>query len=451
MQLSLQSNIFHRTAVWYIGRMRILFVADGRSPTTLNWLRYFVERGDEVFLASTYACQPGGGVPPDERHVSPEAGRSGDPASTTLAGQPDLKLHGLDIIPVAFSGIKSAPTPTPKMPGQEEPGQAVSAQPRAGFWGASILGLRTIVRQWLGPVTISRAARRLREVIERVQPDLVHAMRIPYEGMLAADAYTGNVPLLVSVWGNDFTLHAPSTPGMRHYTRWTMKVADALHADCLRDIRLAKKWGFQPGKPTLVAPGNGGIRTDVFFPPSRPVEAPVVVNPRGFRAYVRNDTFFRAIPLVLEDQPEARFLCATMAGEREALDWIAKLGIEKSVELLPPRPHNEMAELFRSAQVVVSPSVHDGTPNSLLEGMACGCFPVAGDLDSIREWITPGKNGLLVDAGDSSALAGAILQGLNEPALRKQAADENAALIAERAEYTRNMARVLEFYERLIK
>jgi glycosyltransferase involved in cell wall biosynthesis len=81
--------------------------------------------------------------------------------------------------------------------------------------------------------------------------------------------------------------------------------------------------------------------------------------------------------------------------------------------------------------------------------MACGCFPVAGDLDSIREWITPGKNGLLVDAGDPAALAAAILRGLNEPALRQQAAEENATIIAERAEYTRNMTRVSEFYSRL--
>ena len=48
-----------------------------------------------------------------------------------------------------------------------------------------------------------------------------------------------------------------------------------------------------------IIPGSGGIRTDVFYPPSTPVEAPWVVNPRGFRAYVRNDIFFQAIPLVV--------------------------------------------------------------------------------------------------------------------------------------------------------
>jgi hypothetical protein len=55
-----------------------------------------------------------------------------------------------------------------------------------------------------------------------------------------------------------------------------------------------------------------------------------------------------------------------------------------------------------------------------------------------------------VNADDPSALAEAILRGLNEPALRKQAAQENAAVIAGRAEYTRNMARVLEFYKRIV-
>ena len=37
--------------------MKILFVADGRSPISRNWMRYFAERGDEVYLASTFACE----------------------------------------------------------------------------------------------------------------------------------------------------------------------------------------------------------------------------------------------------------------------------------------------------------------------------------------------------------------------------------------------------------
>src|SRR5690348_3254329 len=39
--------------------MRILFVADGRSPIAQNWIHYFVDRGDEVYLASTFQCELG--------------------------------------------------------------------------------------------------------------------------------------------------------------------------------------------------------------------------------------------------------------------------------------------------------------------------------------------------------------------------------------------------------
>jgi len=139
-----------------------------------------------------------------------------------------------------------------------------------------------------------------------------------------------------------------------------------------------------------------------------------------------------------------------MAGEPQALKWIEQLGIRSAVELLPPLPHSAMADIFRSAAVLVTPSTHDGTPNTLLEGMACGCFPIAGDLESIREWITPGVNGLLVDPSDPNALAEAVLSALDQPDLRAKAAAQNSRIIAERAEYSQDMARAEAFYTRLL-
>ena len=394
LRLTLMGNF------WYIDLMRLLFVADGRSPIALNWIRYFVERGDEVYLASTFACSP------------------------------DLPLRGVDFTPVAFNQAANKTGPS-------NPGLTRYSR------------LQRAIRNFLGPLTVSRAARRLRQVQARVHPELVHAMRIPFEGMLAADAYDGT-PLLVSIWGNDLTLRAPSTPLMRHYTSWTLQAAQGLHADCRRDIRLGKQWGFDSSGPTRVLPGNGGVRTDIFHAPSARAEAPIVVNPRGARSYVRSDIFFRAIPLVLARFPEARFLCASLADDHEALKWIGSLHIDNSVQLLPHLTQLEMASLFQGAQLVVSPSVHDGTPNSLLEGMACGCLPVAGDLESLREWITPGENGLLADATDVRGLAEAMIEGLGNQSLRLEAAGLNHKLILQRAEYTRCMADADGFYRRII-
>ena len=389
------------------GVMRLLFVADGRSPIAQNWIRYFAERGDgahEVCLASTFDCSPG----------------------------MDLPLDVLEIIPVAFSAFKKA---------TQRPGTA----------SARTVGLRTALRQWLGPLTLRGAASRLRSYIERVKPDLVHAMRIPYEGMMSALALPHEVPLIVSTWGNDFTLHAPSTRLMSYYTRQTLQVADAIHADCHRDVRLARDWGFGQEKPTLVAPGNGGIRSDIFYPPASSVKEPVIINPRGFRSYVRNDVFFKAIPLVLARHPQAKFMFTLMAGEAQAIQWVKELRVAHAVELLPLRSHSQMAESFRRAQIVASPSVHDGTPNSLLEGIACGCFPVAGDLESIREWITPNENGLLFDSTDAQSIADAIVVAIENKSLREKAAGLNQNLIAARAEYRHNMERAEEFYREVVR
>jgi glycosyltransferase involved in cell wall biosynthesis len=228
-----------------------------------------------------------------------------------------------------------------------------------------------------------------------------------------------------------------------------MGVADGLHSDCQRDVRLAKQWGFRVDKPSLVAPGNGGIRSDVFYPPEKLVDEPVILNPRGVRPYVRNDSFFKAIPLVLEKHPQAKFLCTGMQGEAQAIQWTQELGIEGAVELLAPIPNPEMADLYRRAQILVSPSIHDGTPNTLLEGMACGCFPIAGDLDSIREWITHNENGLLFDSTNPQSIADAIIEGIEKVNLREKAAGLNGEIISARAEYKINMLRAEEFYRKV--
>jgi glycosyltransferase involved in cell wall biosynthesis len=386
--------------------MRILFYADGRSQITLNWLQHWLERGDEVHLVSSYTCQPVPG------------------------------LASLQVVPVAFSSAKTSKNSDNKK--------------RGWLWGAGNLQLRQWFRQILGPLTIPNAGRALAVAVSTIKPDLVHAMRIPYEGMTAAAAHL-DVPLLISVWGNDFTLHARSSPWMGYWTRRAMQAADALHADCQRDLRIAQKWGFNIKLPAIVAPGNGGIDPSIFHQPAEPVLQPIVINPRGFRSYVRNETFFRSIPLVLKQIPQARFVCPSMEGEPVVENWISRLGIAHAVKLLPAWSHDRMGDLFRTAAVLVSPSTHDGTPNTVLEGMACGCFPITGRLESLQEWITPGQNGFLVDPYDAQALADAILAALTDPGLRTRAAEINAAIISERANYDQCMSRMEAIYQQLIK
>ncbi len=401
--------------------MRILIVADGRSPITRRWLQGLVALRHEVALVSTFPCQP------------PE------------------NISEFQVIPVAFAGLSGSQV-------SNRTGGANSGSTlKQTVSRARSLFLR--FRYQLGPLTLAWYGPRFARLVEQWQPDLVHALRIPFEGMLAA--YTpANIPLAVSVWGNDLTLHARGSRAMERATRRTLQRANGLAADAGRDIRLGRQWGFAPEKAVLTVPGNGGVdlmeisraasNAEIPFA-LPPADGPWVINPRGFRpGSVNNDVFFQSIPLILDRNPGIHFLCAAMAGQSEAEQWLDRLKIRGQVTLLPFLPQEALWRLFSLSQVSVSISAHDGTPNSLLEAMACGCFPVVGDIESLREWITPGINGLLVEPSKAPGLAEAVLLAVDNPALRDRAALRNQEILHSRAEVNLVRSQIQVFYQRLV-
>jgi glycosyltransferase involved in cell wall biosynthesis len=410
--------------------MRIVFVADARSAISQSWIRHFVNRGADVHVISTYPCSP-----------------------DIIRG---ARVYELPIAFAALSRISHNGTIALK----KRP--SAFARGLAGLRIGALSGLSLTARSWLGPIDLHRYVARARNLIEAISPDIVHAMRIPFEGILAAKATPLRFPLLISVWGNDFTLFAERNPLIARQTRQALRRADALLCDCWRDLRLAvRDWGFSQEKPASLLPGAGGVETSVFNLEGDiqelrerlriPTGAPVIINPRGFRGYVRNDIFFQSIPLVLEKHPDAIFLCVGMQANPVAEKWVDRLAIKESVRLLPIMLHKEMAELFRLAEITVSPSLHDGTPNSLLEAMACGCFPVAGNIESVREWIVDKENGLLCDPANRRSLADAITRALEDHGLRDQAREQNVRLVADRAEYEKVMREAEKFYQHVIQ
>jgi len=139
-----------------------------------------------------------------------------------------------------------------------------------------------------------------------------------------------------------------------------------------------------------------------------------------------------------------------MAGSAFAEKIVDRLGVRPFVRLLPHLSVTEMGDLFRASRISVSPTLHDGTPNSLLEAMACGSLPVAGDIPSIREWLDDGRNALLCDPNNPADLAEAMLIGLKDDELLIRARAYNRSLIATRARYQDVMARASVFYDNII-
>ena len=390
----------------------VLIIADGRSPTARSWIRNIQSLGFVVSLVSTYYCEP------------------------------PIGLRRFSVIPVAFSQFGSGS------------GKLVRSKNPLRKYKQRLSPLLQKLRYILGPLTLLRFAQSYRNLVENLQPDLVHALRLPFEGMLAA--YTPrDIPCLMSTWGNDLTLHAKGSLLMRYFTRRCLERADGLTSDTQRDLHLAASWGLDPASPTLVTPGSGGLDLAAVQTASASdvdqFEAQKkgcwVINPRGWRpGSVHQDVFFAAIPKVLAEFPDCHFICPSLAGNPSAEIWVERYGIKKNTTLLPRLPQSQLWSLYKQADVFVSPSSHDGTPNTLLEAMACGCFPVVGNIESLREWITDDVNGLLVDPRSPEALARGILTALKQQELRQSAANRNLEIIRSRAAQSATLPKIKVFY-----
>jgi glycosyltransferase involved in cell wall biosynthesis len=103
--------------------------------------------------------------------------------------------------------------------------------------------------------------------------------------------------------------------------------------------------------------------------------------------------------------------------------WLDALAAEGdgSVDFIPPMRHAELVDLYRKSDVFVLPSVGNeafGIP--VLEAMACGKPVVATFSGGIPESVKHNETGLLVERGDSSALAEAIIRLASDPSLRSR-------------------------------
>ncbi|PSB05113.1 glycosyltransferase [Merismopedia glauca] len=130
-------------------------------------------------------------------------------------------------------------------------------------------------------------------------------------------------------------------------------------------------------------------------------------------------------------------IIGTGSCQRQLIERIKELNLGLQVEIVGPRPQNEVFAALQQAAAFAAPYVvgtdgnRDGLPTVLLEAMALGTPCVATDVTGIPEIVRDGETGLLVPQHDVKALAIALKQLLNNGTQREQLAREARKLIEE--------------------
>jgi len=105
----------------------------------------------------------------------------------------------------------------------------------------------------------------------------------------------------------------------------------------------------------------------------------------------------------------------------------ADLGVADRLLILPPRPHHDLVDYYRAADVCLVPSRTESFGLVALEAAACGTPVVAASVGGLRSIVSDGETGLLVQGRDPLEWATAVALLLDDRDLAQSMAARAAA------------------------
>lgn len=317
----------------------------------------------------------------------------------------------------------------------------------------------------ISPVRDLRAIVRLSQLIRRERPTILHThtAKAGAVGRIAA-LLAGNArpPIIVHTFHGHVLrgyFGRLTTFGFRTLERWLARMTTSLIAvspevrDDLVSLHVAPASKF-----TVVRLGidlaqrvdnddaqrretrrQMGLRDDAF-----------VVGWVGRMTAVKNtDSVVQALRQLIERGLDAYAVLVGDGPDRDHLERYAHdLGVIKRCLFLGYQ--EDVARFYDAMDVLLLPSINEGTPVSVIEALAAGRPAVATRVGGIPDVIRDGVDGFLVDLGDADALADRLADLAADPIRRAEMGASGRARVFERYAVERLVDDVDELYRSLL-
>lgn len=162
---------------------------------------------------------------------------------------------------------------------------------------------------------------------------------------------------------------------------------------------------------------------------------------------VGNRSRFTAL---VTDDPKRRALLPIYGKYISRLKHKLSPAVARHVSFTRPVPHAQMINFYQKTDVFILPSIGNepfGVP--IIEAMATGVPVIATRSGGIPELVVDGETGLLVERGDSSTLAEAILRLLSDEGLRKSMGKAGRKRVVELFSWDRIVENLLIQYKKI--
>jgi D-inositol-3-phosphate glycosyltransferase len=175
---------------------------------------------------------------------------------------------------------------------------------------------------------------------------------------------------------------------------------------------------FDPGGPQGRAEARRrlGIAPDavvlLFVGRLQPLKGPDVALKAAARLLETDPDLRETLQVVIVGGPSGR---QERADPDRMRDLAARLGISDRVRFEPPCPQAELAQWYRAATVMLTPSHSESFGLVALEAQACGTPVVAASVGGLRTVVRDGDSGVLVDGHDPADWARVIKRLVRAP------------------------------------
>ena len=324
-------------------------------------------------------------------------------------------------------------------------------------------------REWR---EIGAFARRIDEVVESFQPDVLHAHSPVLDAMAALRvAKRRQLPLVYEIrafWEDAAVGNGEGREGSWRYrlTRWleTRAVNKADHVAVIceglkRDL-LAR--GVDPGK-IIVSPN--GVDLSLFGTPApRDAalahelgldDAEVIGFIGSFYDYEGLDDLIAAMPMLVTSRPRAHLLLVGGGpAEQKLRAQAAASPVADHIRFIGRVPHHQVERYYGLIDVLAYPRKRMRltdlvTPLKPLEAMAQRRLVAASDVGGHRELIRDGQTGTLFPPGDPRAMARSLAGLLADRGDWEARRDRGRCFVESERDWARNVARYAPVYQKL--
>ena len=296
---------------------------------------------------------------------------------------------------------------------------------------------------------------KLRRLLRDLKPDVVHAHSVGgYAWAARAARFT---PVVLTPWGTDLLDDIRASRVNRWLTTDALRHAQLVTTDGFHFVSLLQELGVKPDKIEVLMFGTDlqkfRRRTDPELKARLGLgDGPVVISTRTPNPVHDVATFVRAIPVIAQAFPTARFV---VVGDGTDLGMLKAMamhsGVADRIIFTGMLEEEELRDHLACSDLYVSTSLKDaGLAASTAEAMAME-LPVVQTLNSDNEYWTPeGEGGALFADGNPDQLAAAACRLLAEPHTLVRMGERNRKKVCAEYDTDVQMRKMTELYAAVV-